>query len=125
MSIFSLGTEATFSAAHFLPDYDGPCRNMHGHTWRVEVEYHFYDVKQLPSDGILVDFAEIKSIIKKNFDHTLLNDHPSLRSTPTAERLADVIVRLMPYVDDLLYDIWVKVWESDVSWVLVGCVFNE
>lgn len=24
----------TFAAAHHLPGYDGPCANVHGHTWR-------------------------------------------------------------------------------------------
>ncbi|MEA3496518.1 MAG: 6-carboxytetrahydropterin synthase, partial [Bacteroidota bacterium] len=27
----------TFSAAHKLPNYDGNCRRLHGHTWKAEI----------------------------------------------------------------------------------------
>ena len=28
-------TEASFDAAHFLTNYNGKCRNIHGHRWKV------------------------------------------------------------------------------------------
>ncbi|HEX3048027.1 MAG TPA: 6-carboxytetrahydropterin synthase, partial [Bacillota bacterium] len=43
----------TFDSAHYLPGYDGKCKNMHGHTWRVEVGIKGKHLK----NGILFDFS--------------------------------------------------------------------
>lgn len=36
--MYYLKTESSFDSAHFLKGYDGKCRNLHGHRWRVVVE---------------------------------------------------------------------------------------
>lgn len=36
--MYYLKTENSFDSAHFLKGYDGKCRNLHGHRWRVVVE---------------------------------------------------------------------------------------
>ncbi len=36
-SIIRVTTEFTFEMAHVLKDYDGPCRNVHGHSYRLFV----------------------------------------------------------------------------------------
>ena len=36
--MYYLKTEQSFDSAHFLKDYDGKCRNLHGHCWRVVAE---------------------------------------------------------------------------------------
>ena len=33
--MYYLKTEAAFDSAHFLKDYQGKCKNLHGHRWRV------------------------------------------------------------------------------------------
>jgi 6-pyruvoyltetrahydropterin/6-carboxytetrahydropterin synthase len=38
MPRWKLSTEFTFDSAHFIRDYDGPCAQMHGHTYKVRVE---------------------------------------------------------------------------------------
>ena len=38
MTIFTVRKSLSFSAAHALRDYDGPCARTHGHNYRVEVE---------------------------------------------------------------------------------------
>ena len=37
MSYATLAKEFTFDAAHSLPNSDGPCRRLHGHTYRAVV----------------------------------------------------------------------------------------
>lgn len=64
----------TFDAAHRLDAYDGPCADLHGHTYRLEVE-----IKGLPDErGLVIDFNEIKSIVEgvilQKFDHRYLNE---------------------------------------------------
>ena len=36
--MYTLKVEHSFDSAHFLYGYEGKCRNIHGHRWKVEVE---------------------------------------------------------------------------------------
>jgi 6-pyruvoyltetrahydropterin/6-carboxytetrahydropterin synthase len=33
--MYEISVESSFSAAHRLRDYQGPCENLHGHNWLV------------------------------------------------------------------------------------------
>lgn len=118
-----IGTEVTFDAAHSLPGYDGKCSELHGHTWRVKVKYSILNMyaHDIPTDGMLIDFARIKSLITDRFDHKHLND---LMMMPTAENVALRIVAMMPLLRGLRYILNVIVWESAVSYIKVGRYFN-
>lgn len=55
--------EFKFDAAHYLPLYHGKCEKLHGHTYRLVVK-----MKGRPNDeGMIIDFLELKSIVKKMF----------------------------------------------------------
>jgi len=64
-----------FDAAHYLPGYNGKCRNLHGHTWFLEVEV---EGSVNEASGFVVDFADLKSTVTQlvidKFDHTCLNE---------------------------------------------------
>ena len=84
--------EDSFNAAHQLKGYEGPCENLHGHTWKVRV----FLCGDAPGPvGMLVDFRVIKDNLKdaiKDLDHSNLNDNPNFRSVnPTSENLAKLI----------------------------------
>lgn len=84
--MFKLKVEDTFSAAHFLCDYNGPCENLHGHTWKIELTV---EGTKLDKAGMLIDFKDLKAAMKKyrdQLDHKLLND--ILDFSPTSERLS-------------------------------------
>jgi len=86
--MMTLTYTAKFDAAHYLPEYNGPCRNLHGHTWRVEVEI---TGTPDPSTGMIVDFREMKKALEEILpDHTLINTHPLFAEIkfPTAESLS-------------------------------------
>ncbi len=78
----------TFEAAHFLPWHPGRCRNLHGHSYRLEVSV----AGDLDPNGIVIDFADLAAVVRREvierFDHTYLND---LLPNPTAELLAQTI----------------------------------
>jgi 6-pyruvoyltetrahydropterin/6-carboxytetrahydropterin synthase len=64
--------------AHALLDYDGPCKNIHGHSYQLNVTVKG-KVKTNTSDsdeGMVVDFGVIKKIVKDMvvdvFDHALV-----------------------------------------------------
>ena len=94
-----------FCYGHRLLNYDGQCRHLHGHNGRVEIDL---EAERLDSRGMVVDFSDIKRIIKTWIDETL--DHrmllckddpilPALRNelvyimdvNPTAENIARLI----------------------------------
>ncbi|MBQ5653955.1 MAG: 6-carboxytetrahydropterin synthase [Alistipes sp.] len=82
MAIIRLTKEFSFEAAHALGGYDGPCREIHGHSYRL-----FVTIKGEPStdptnpkQGMVMDFGVLKKIVSEeiisHFDHALV-----LRST--------------------------------------------
>lgn len=86
----TLHTEGWFDAAHHLDNYEGACKNLHGHTYKVIVEVKGDD-SQLDKASILWDFSELKKIIKQ-LDHSEkgeLNNiiflGKDIRINPTAE----------------------------------------
>lgn len=65
-----------FEAAHrLMAPYEGLCRSIHGHSFRVKVRL---GGRELNDRGMLYDFAEIKPIggwINEHWDHALLVRH--------------------------------------------------
>jgi 6-pyruvoyltetrahydropterin/6-carboxytetrahydropterin synthase len=80
-----LDVEFNFCCAHALPFYDGPCRRMHGHHYRLLVSIQG---KPDPKSGMIIDFEELRRIVLTHavgvVDHRNLND---LMENPTAENL--------------------------------------
>lgn len=71
--MFTVTKEIYFCYGHRLIDYEGPCRNLHGHNGKVEVELA---CDHLDERGMLVDFSDIRRVIKEWIDRTL--DHTML-----------------------------------------------
>lgn len=75
----------TFDAAHELPWHTGKCRQLHGHTYRLEVSVE----GPLDENGVVVDFDDLSTVVRREvvdrFDHRFLND---LMENPTAELVA-------------------------------------
>ena len=75
----------SFDAAHSLPDYPGKCQRLHGHTWRLEVEF---SGRVNERTGMVADFAGLKGLVGREvidvLDHTLLNTEVE---NPTCENL--------------------------------------
>ncbi|HEY9765856.1 MAG TPA: 6-carboxytetrahydropterin synthase [Chroococcales cyanobacterium] len=69
--MYRLTKRLQFEAAHRIPDYPGKCRNLHGHTYFVDVEVCGEDLDRL---GILLDFNEIAKLKEILPDHSLLNE---------------------------------------------------
>lgn len=78
MSKIRLTKEFSFEMAHALANYDGACRNIHGHSYRLLVT-----VAGTPSDrhddpklGMVMDFGDLKRIVCEKiinpFDHALV-----------------------------------------------------
>jgi len=66
--------EFTFDAAHHLHCYEGKCKNLHGHTYKVIFGISGY----VDTRGLMMDFGDIKDIWKNeieiHLDHRYLNE---------------------------------------------------
>lgn len=81
----------TFDAAHMLDTHDGKCKNLHGHTYRLEVCVKGDLIKQGPKAGMVIDFADLKSIVNAEIidrlDHALLYDETNPQESELASLL--------------------------------------
>ena len=111
--------EFTFDAAHKLPGHPGKCKNLHGHTYRLQV-----GVKGPidPEAGMVVDFATVKEIVESTIvnalDHSYLNEMDRAeddlfpKQNPTAELMVAWMVRA-------LANFFNEQWEGIVKLALV------
>lgn len=114
--------EFPFEMAHVLWNYDGPCKNVHGHSYRLFVTLTGIpaDNPDNPKNGMVIDFSDLKSIIKTHivnvFDHAvvlsnMINKEKAkmfdkmfgnailVEYQPTCENLvADFADRILPYL---------------------------
>lgn len=70
--------EFKFEMAHALHGYDGLCKNIHGHSYRlwVTIKGHILESKGHKKDGMVMDFDILKKIVKPEiidkYDHSLV-----------------------------------------------------
>jgi 6-pyruvoyltetrahydropterin/6-carboxytetrahydropterin synthase len=70
--------EFKFEMAHALHGYDGLCKNIHGHSYKlwVTVKGEVRNENGHVKDGMVIDFAELKEIVKPEiidkYDHSLV-----------------------------------------------------
>jgi 6-pyruvoyltetrahydropterin/6-carboxytetrahydropterin synthase len=90
--MYEISVESSFSAAHRLRDYQGPCENLHGHNWLVRASVR---CETLDACGLGIDFRVLKGHLKKilnEFDHRDLNTVlEPLRINPSSENIAQYI----------------------------------
>ena len=78
MSKIRLTKEFGFEMAHALWNYDGACKNIHGHSYKLFVTIIGSPVSD-PADpkfGMILDFKDLKLMVKEPivdfFDHSLV-----------------------------------------------------
>ncbi|MEH0977804.1 6-carboxytetrahydropterin synthase QueD [Bacillus mobilis] len=92
--------EFTFDAAHHLHCYEGKCKNLHGHTYKVVfgISGHVNEI------GLAIDFGDIKEIWKNEIeiylDHRYLNETlPAMNTTAENmvvwiyEKMAEALIK--------------------------------
>jgi 6-pyruvoyltetrahydropterin/6-carboxytetrahydropterin synthase len=111
--MYTIRKQVEFDAAHFLPKHAGKCRNLHGHRWGVTVEVK---AEALNSQHMVVDFGDIKRVVRA-WDHSCLNDDPFFHEAPpTAENIARLIwEQIRAIVEDATATVSVTVEESPGS----------
>lgn len=76
--LLRLTKQFSFEMAHALPAYEGKCRNIHGHSYKLFVTVEGAPLQQqgAPTDGMVIDFHQLKDIVNRcvvePFDHALV-----------------------------------------------------
>ncbi|MBO5672168.1 MAG: 6-carboxytetrahydropterin synthase [Alistipes sp.] len=89
MSVIRLTKEFSFEAAHALEGYDGRCREIHGHSYRLYITIKGEPINDpdSPKYGMVMDFGALKRIVNEQIidrlDHSFM-----MRRTPEAEQIA-------------------------------------
>ena len=84
--------EFRFEAAHRLPNYDGKCSRLHGHSWvgRIHVKGHKL-IDRGSQQGMIIDYGDISQYIQPLLDdfldHYYLNETTGLEN-PTSENIS-------------------------------------
>lgn len=109
----------TFETAHVLYNYDGKCKNMHGHSYKLFVTVKGVPVNDLenPKNGMVVDFGDIKKIVKSEiidvWDHAVLvngaSPHQSLGEDLQQKGHKVIFCDYQPTCESMLYDIAKKI----------------
>ena len=93
MSKIRITKQFSFETGHALYGYDGKCKNIHGHSYKLSVTVIGtpIDDRNNVKYGMVIDFTDLKKIVKEEivdlFDHaTVLNE-----TTPHKE-LADELI---------------------------------
>jgi 6-pyruvoyltetrahydropterin/6-carboxytetrahydropterin synthase len=112
-SVIRVTKEFSFEMAHALWNYDGPCRNVHGHSYRLFVTLSGVPVDDHghPKNGMVIDFTDLKRIVEKEITNVF--DHAVVVSNRFGEEKTDmfkkmfgntVLVDYQPTCENLVLD---------------------
>lgn len=102
-----------FETGHMLKNYDGPCRNVHGHSYKLYVTLSGTPVNdpKNPKNGMVIDFTELKGIVTKEivsrFDHAVVvnNDEGKERIESLRLMLGNIVeVPYQPTCENMVTD---------------------
>ena len=103
-----------FEAAHALYGYDGKCKNIHGHNYKL-----FVTVVGSPTSdssnvkfGMVMDFDDLKKIVKaeiiKEFDHSVIfnknSPHKKLADDLIKNGHKVVLADYQPTIEEMIID---------------------
>ncbi|AOF52247.1 6-carboxytetrahydropterin synthase QueD [Rodentibacter caecimuris] len=141
--MFKISKEFSFDMAHLLDNHDGKCQNLHGHTYKLQVEITGDLHENGAKKSMVMDFSDLKNTVKKAIldpmDHAFIYDQTSERESKiaallqelnsktfavpfrtTAEEMARFIFNRLKY-DEKLAVSAIRLWETPTSF----CEYSE
>jgi len=119
MSNIRITKQFSFETGHALYGYDGKCRNVHGHSYKLSVTVIGKPISDNENVkfGMVIDFGDLKKIVKTeivdHFDHaTVFNKNtPHLElANELKDRGHDVIlVEYQPTSENMVIDFAEKI----------------
>ena len=119
MSKIRITKKFTFEAGHALYGYDGKCKNVHGHSYKLYVTVLGVPIadKDNVKYGMVIDFSDLKSIVKKevieSFDHSIIfnqnTPHIELAKTLKSQGHKVLLANYQPTSEGMIIDIANKI----------------
>ncbi|AWW35139.1 6-carboxytetrahydropterin synthase QueD [Mannheimia varigena] len=92
--MFKIAKEFSFDMAHMLDGHDGKCQNLHGHTYKLQVEVTGDLYESGAKRGMVMDYSDLKAIVKCHIldpmDHAFIYDLHNARESQVAQLLIDL-----------------------------------
>ena len=119
MSTIRITKQFTFETGHALYGYDGKCKNVHGHSYKLFVTVIGNPIEDISNVkyGMVIDFSDLKKIVQTEivdvFDHaTVFNKNTS--HVELAKELADrghnvLLVDYQPTSEMMVFDFATKI----------------
>jgi len=119
MSKIRITKQFSFETGHALYGYDGKCKNVHGHSYKLSVTVVGTPIidRNNVKFGMVIDFSDLKSIVKEEivnqFDHaTVFN-----QTTPHVELATElknrghhvILVDYQPTSENMVIDFAQKI----------------
>ena len=127
MAIIRLTRVFHFDMAHVLLNYPGKCKNIHGHTYKLEVTVKGIPCnnENSPKKGMLIDFSDFKNLIQNEiitvWDHALMihqKSDPVLLSALKNNYEKIITVPFQPTTENMICELAVlikKILPSDLQ----------
>lgn len=98
-----------FETAHAIYGYQGKCKNIHGHSYRLEatVATNASGEDYIPAPGFVIDFKDLKKIVQTtivdHFDHKLILSEQYLKANPGIEKQDSLVIwNVEPTAENIL-----------------------
>ena len=131
MSIIKITKQFSFEMAHALRNYDGLCRNIHGHSYKMDITLAGQPLQDesSPKNGMVMDFGDLKRLVNEEIISLL--DHALVLNAKTDAQLVDVLKQnyekivtgdFQPTTENLLEFIAAKIQSRLPNDVKLNCV---
>lgn len=113
MSVIRVTKEFNFEIAHALWNYDGPCKNLHGHSYKLFVTVMGSPINDPdnPKNGMVIDFGDLKHIVNEEIveplDHAVILNEGALKNDITGiPQMFDkrLVVHYQPTCENMVAD---------------------
>jgi len=114
MKKIRVSKEFHFEMAHALWNYDGPCKNIHGHSYKLIITLMGKPIMDHnnPKNGMLIDFTDMKNTVNRliinKLDHSfVVNKYADIARFSEAKQMFDkiIVTDYQPTCENILLDI--------------------
>jgi 6-pyruvoyltetrahydropterin/6-carboxytetrahydropterin synthase len=119
MSKIRITKQFSFETGHALYGYDGKCKNVHGHSYKLSVTVMGVPIleRENVKFGMVIDFSDLKKIVKEEivdvFDHaTVFNGttpHVELAKELQSRGHEVILVNYQPTSENMVVDFAQKI----------------
>ncbi|GAB5565285.1 MAG: 6-carboxytetrahydropterin synthase [Winogradskyella sp.] len=119
MSKVRITKQFSFEAGHALHGYDGKCKNLHGHSYHLDVTVIGEPITDTSNVkcGMVIDFGDLKKIVKDeivdSFDHSMIfnKNTPHLELAEELKSLGHhvLLVDYQPTTENMIIDFASKI----------------